>query len=72
MSYSPTTGTTSTTSPLVGVRLTDRCDLQSVHTNFRIVDLELGVARINDEEDTIDYTRMSDKFAETSRNNLTS
>ena len=51
----PATRTTRATRPLVRVRLTDRRDLQRVHTDFRVVHLELGVASINDIENAIDF-----------------
>lgn len=51
----PASSTSSTTSALVGVGLTDRGDLQGVHTNFGIVHLELGVSCIHDIQNTVDY-----------------
>ena len=55
----PATRTTRATRPLVRVRLTDRRDLQRVHTDFRVVHLKLGVACVYDIQDTINYERES-------------
>lgn len=46
-------GPASSPRPLVGVGLTDGVDLQSVHTDPRVVDLELAVAAVHHEDDTV-------------------
>ena len=53
----PATRTTRATRPLVRVRLTDRRDLQRVHTDFRVVHLQLAVPRVHDVQYTIDRQR---------------
>ena len=47
------TSTTGTTRSLIGVGLTDRVDLQCVHTNARIVNFQLAEASVHDEHDTV-------------------
>ena len=50
----PSTGTTSSSRSLIRVRLTDRSDLQRVHSHSRIVDLEFTVSSIDNVHDTVD------------------
>ena len=54
ISHVPTASTTSTPRSLIGIGLTNRRDLQRVHTNLGVVDLELGVARVDNVQNTID------------------
>jgi len=42
------------TTPLVGIGLRNGIDLQGVHADARIVDLQLAVAGIDDIDDAID------------------
>lgn len=44
---SPTAGSSGTARSLTSVRLTDRCDLEGVHSDFGVVDLHLGVTCVN-------------------------
>ncbi len=50
----PWTRTTSTTRTLIGVGLTDGKELQCIHTDTRVEDLQLAVAGINHIADTVD------------------
>ena len=50
----PASRSTGTTSPLVGIGLADRGDLERIHTHFRVVYLELAVSGIHNVVDTID------------------
>ncbi|KAI7165333.1 hypothetical protein KC349_g20 [Hortaea werneckii] len=47
----------STTSSLASVSLTDRCDLECIHSHARIVDLEFREASINNVHNAVDRQR---------------
>lgn len=53
-SHLPRSGPTGSTCPLTGIGLTDWSDLQGIHTDLRIVHLELGEPSVHDIQDTID------------------
>ena len=55
----PATGTTSTTSPLVGIGLANRRDLQGIHTNLGVVHPEFGVSGVNNIQDAIHCSVLS-------------
>lgn len=50
----PASGSTGTTSPLIGIGLAYRRDLERVHTHLRVVYLELTVSSVHNVMDTID------------------
>jgi len=50
----PASRSTGTTSPLVGVGLTDGGDLERIHTHLRVVYFELAVSGVHNVVDTID------------------
>ena len=51
----PASRSTGTTSPLIGIGLADRSNLERIHTHLRVVYLELTVSGVHDVVNTIDY-----------------
>lgn len=51
----PASRSTGTTSPLIGIGLANRGDLQRIHTHLGVVYLELAVSAIHNVMNTIDY-----------------
>jgi hypothetical protein len=57
--YIPASGTTRSSSALIGIGLADRGDLKSVHADFRVINFQLRISGIDDIEDTIDCMEMT-------------
>ena len=59
LSDTPAPCSTSATSSLIGIRLTNGGNLQSVHTNFGVVHFELAVSGVNHKENAINLAIVS-------------